>query len=76
MAESLTVEQRLAAELGLPEAQGAPADSRFSVARLLEWQEVVMERKRARRAARAKSAFLPPVPVPLGVHSFGLLRKD
>ena len=44
MAESLMIEQRLAAELGLPEAKDAPPDVEFPVASLLEWQEEFMRR--------------------------------
>lgn len=71
MRESVTIGQALAAELGLPEAQGAPEDQRFGVARLMEWQEVRMKEIEARRKRRVQSAFLPA-----RGRSYGVARRD
>ncbi len=71
MSNSLTIEQPLAAELGLPEAQGAPAGRVFAVGRLLEWQEVRMRELEARRKQRALSCFLPPA----GPRAYGEARR-
>ena len=64
MPDSLTIPQELAAELGLPEAKGAPAGREFPVSRLLELQDVVLKRKAdacmARASARVQSTFMPP----------------
>ena len=76
MAESLLIEQRLAAELGLPEAKYAPPETKFPVACLLEWQEEFMRKRRERQMERKQSAFLAPVPVAFGQHSYGVLRRD
>lgn len=78
MPECLSIPQELAAELGLPEAQGAPRARVFSVARLLEWQAEVerraAERKREREKGKVKSTFLPPEQV--GFRKVGLLRAN
>lgn len=71
MPECLSIPQELAAELGLPEAQGAPRARVFSVARLLEWQEVRMREIEARRKQRALSCFLPPA----GARGYGVVRR-
>jgi|GEM_PF-4476107 len=71
MRESVTIGQALAAELGLPEAQGAPAGRVFAVGRLLEWQEVRMKEIEARRKRRVQSAFLPA-----RGRSYGVARRD
>ena len=71
MSNSVTIGQALAAELGLPEAQGAPEDQRFGVARLMEWQEVRMKEIEARRKQRALSCFLPPA----GPRGYGVARR-
>ncbi len=71
MSNSVTIGQPLAAELGLPEAQGAPEDQRFGVARLMEWQEVRMKEIEARRKRRVQSAFLPPA----GPRGYGVARR-
>ena len=71
MSNSLTIEQPLAAELRLPEAQGAPAGRVFAVGRLLEWQEVRMRELEARRKQRALSCFLPPA----GPRAYGEARR-
>lgn len=67
----MTIGQALAAELGLPEAQGAPAGRVFAVGRLLEWQEVRMKEIEARRKRRVQSAFLPA-----RGRSYGVARRD
>jgi len=67
----VTIGQALAAELGLPEAQGAPAGRVFAVGRLLEWQEVRMKEIEARRKRRVQSAFLPA-----RGRSYGVARRD
>ena len=78
MQNSMTVTQELAAELGLPEAKGAPAGSSFSVARLLELQKEVLRRReesrKARASARVQPTFMPPQQ--LGCRSVGYVRKD
>ena len=78
MPQSFSIPQELAAELGLPEAQGAPRAREFSVSRLQEWQAEVerraAERKRERERGKAKSTFLPPEQV--GFRKVGLLRSD
>ena len=71
MSNSVTIGQALAAELGLPEAQGAPAGRVFAVGRLLEWQEVRMGELEARRKQRALSCFLPPA----GPRGYGVARR-
>lgn len=72
MGNSQTITQPLAAELGLPEAQGAGEGKLFSVARLLEWQRVCEERWEARRKKRVQSSFLPPE----GPRGYGVARKE
>ena len=71
MSNSVTIGQPLAAELGLPEAQGAPAGRVFAVGRLLEWQEVRMKEIESRRKQRALSCFLPPA----GPRGYGVARR-
>lgn len=71
MSNSVTIGQPLAAELGLPEAQGAPVGLVFAVGRLLEWQEVRMRELEARRKQRALSCFLPPA----GPRGYGVARR-
>ena len=77
MQNSMTVTQELAAELGLPEAKGAPAGREFPVARLLELQDVVLKRKAdarmARASARVQPTFMPPQQ--LGCRTVGFVRK-
>ena len=78
MQNSMTVTQELAAELGLPEAKGAPAGSSFSVARLLELQKEALRRREEARKARAlrgvQPTFMPPQQ--LGCRTVGFVRKD
>ena len=78
MPDSLTIPQELAAELGLPEAKGAPAGSEFPVARLLELQKEVLRRREEARKERAlrgvQPTFMPPQQ--LGCRTVGFVRKD
>lgn len=53
----------------MPESFSIPQE--FSVARLLEWQEVRMREIEARRKQRALSCFLPPA----GPRGYGVVRR-
>lgn len=72
MANSLTIGQPLAEELGLPEAREAPATSMFALQRMLELQDEVMRRIEARRKQVKQPSFLAPE---RGCR-YGVARKD
>lgn len=72
MPEVFSIPQELAAELGLPEAQGAPREAVFSLQLLLGFQEVVMRRVAARRKRGVQPAFLPPS----GGRMYGVARRE
>ena len=72
MPNSLTIQQELAESLGLPEARGAPKNTRYAVQRLLEWQDVRMKQIEARQKAKKPPTFLPPSIF----FQYGILNKD